>query len=506
MAPPPLVELRGVSKRYAGVQALAGIEMSIQSGSIHGLVGENGAGKSTLGKIIGGVIEPSDGEILIEGRSVSYKKPREALADGIAVIQQELALVPDMTVSRNVFLGTETSRVGTISKAAMRRRWDELERRAGFGLHPGTIVADLSVAQQQKVEILRAVARDARLIVMDEPTSSLARKETEQLHALVKGLQAEGLTVVYVTHFLEEVLDLADRVTVFRNGQLVETLQCEGTTVERLVVGMLGREISSTFPEKQAPAPDADVVLAVRDLTRDGVIEDISFEVRRGEILGIAGLVGSGRTEVARAIFGADSVDAGTVEVEGVPLKLGSPRRAIAAGIALAPEDRKKQGLLLELPQRDNVALPNLASLTKMGITERRREDRETRVVLEDLNVTPPEPGLQVQALSGGNQQRVMFAKWLLRERKVLILDEPTRGIDVGAKRAIYELIAKLAADGLAVIVISSEVEEVLGLAHRVLVMRRGRIQRELQTDDLSPDAVMHASFGIDAIETEIGT
>jgi ABC-type sugar transport system ATPase subunit len=269
---------------------------------------------------------------------------------------------------------------------------------------------------------------------------------------------------------------------------------------------MLGREISSTFPDKQAPPPDADVVLSVRELTRNGVIEDIGFDVRRGEILGLAGLVGSGRTEVARAIFGADPVDAGSVEIEGVLLKLGSPRRAIAAGVALAPEDRKKQGLLLELGQRDNVALPNLASLTKMGVTERRREDRETRVVLEDLNVTPLEPGLQVQALSGGNQQRVMFAKWLLRDRKVLILDEPTRGIDVGAKRAIYELIAKLAADGLAVIVISSEVEEVLGLAHRVLVMRRGRIQRELQTEDLSPDAVMQASFGIDAIETEIPT
>jgi ABC-type sugar transport system ATPase subunit len=501
---PPLVELRDVSKRYAGVQALAGIGMTISAGAIHGLVGENGAGKSTLGKIIGGAIERSGGEVLIDGEPVDYKAPRDALADGIAVIQQELALVPEMTVAENVFLGTETARGGAISSSAMRRRWDELEQRAGFGLYPEAIVADLSVAQQQKVEILRAIARDARLIVMDEPTSSLAREETEQLHALVRGLRDDGITFVYVSHFLEEVLALADRVTVFRNGCLVETLECEDTPVERLVLGMLGREMSTTFPDKRPPDADADVVLSVRGLTRAGAIEDVDLDVRRGEILGLAGLVGSGRSEVARAIFGADPVDSGSVEVEGEPLRLGSPRRAIAAGIALAPEDRKKQGLLLDLPQRENVALPNLASLTRMGITDRRREDRDVRGVLEELAVSPIAPSLPVQALSGGNQQKVMFSKWLLRERRVLILDEPTRGVDVGAKRAIYELIVSLAERGLAVIVISSEIEEVLGLAHRVLVMRRGRVQAELETDDLSPDAVMHASFGIDAIESEI--
>ena len=500
-APPPLVELRDVSKRYAGVQALAGIDMSIQAGAIHGLVGENGAGKSTLGKIIGGAIERSGGEVLIDGQPVAYRAPREALEDGIAVIQQELALVPEMTVAENVFLGAESSRGGAISRAAMRRRYAELEQRSGFGLDGDAVVMDLSVAQQQKVEILRAIARDARLIVMDEPTSSLAREETEQLHALVRGLRDDGITFVYVSHFLEEVLGLADRVTVFRNGQLVETLECEGTTVERLVLGMLGREMSTAFPDKQLCAEDAEVVLSVRGMTRAGAIEDIGFDVARGEILGLAGLVGSGRSEVARAIFGADPVDSGTVEVGGQPLRLGSPRRAIAAGIALAPEDRKKQGLLLELSQRDNVALPNLRTFGRLGMTDRRREDRDVRALLDDLKVTPVDPGKSVQTLSGGNQQKVMFSKWLLRERRVLILDEPTRGVDVGAKRAIYELIVSLASRGLAVIVISSELEEVLGLAHRVLVMRRGRICAELQTDDLSPDAVMHASFGLDAKE-----
>ncbi len=503
---PMLVELRDVSKRYAGVQALRGITMGIQAGSIHGLVGENGAGKSTLGKIIGGAVERSGGEILVDGRPVAYRSPREALADGLAVIQQELSLVPELTVAQNVFLGVESSRLGAIGERAMRRRYAELEERAGFGLDGDAIVSDLSVAQQQKVEILRAVARNARLIVMDEPTSSLARTETEQLHALVRDLRREGITFVYVSHFLEEVLALTDRVTVFRNGAMIETLESEGTPVERLVTGMLGREFDATFPERRPPGDDADVRLAVRGLTRPGVIEDVSFDVRRGEIVGFAGLVGSGRSEVARAVFGADPVQSGTVEVDGVPLRLGSPRHAIAAGVALAPEDRKKQGLLLELPQRDNVTLPHLAELTRMGVTDRQRETAETAELLERLNVTPPDPALPVQAMSGGNQQKVMFAKWLLRTPDVLILDEPTRGVDVGAKRAIYDLIVSLAADGMAVVVISSEVEEVLGLAHRVLVMQRGRITNELSNINLSPDAIVHASFGIDGLESEITT
>ncbi len=510
--PPLLVELRDVSKRYAGVQALRGITMGIQAGSIHGLVGENGAGKSTLGKIIGGAVERSGGEILVDGRPVAYRSPREALVDGLAVIQQELSLVPELTVAQNVFLGVESSRFGALGERTMRRRYAELEERAGFGLDGDAIVAALSVAQQQKVEILRAVARDARLIVMDEPTSSLARTETEQLHALVRDLRREGITFVYVSHFLEEVLALTDRVTVFRNGTLIETLECEGTPVERLVTGMLGREFDATFPARQPPPDDADVRLSVRGLHRPGVIEDISFDVRRGEIVGLAGLVGSGRSEVARAIFGADAVQAGqpddlaAADVEGEPLRLGSPRHAIAAGVALAPEDRKKQGLLLELPQRDNVTLPHLAGLTRLGVTDPRRESVETAELLERLNVTPPDPALPVQALSGGNQQKVLFAKWLLRRPKVLILDEPTRGVDVGAKRAIYDLIVSLAADGMAVVVISSEVEEVLGLAHRVLVMHRGRITSHLSNNDLSPDAIVHASFGIDALESEIPT
>jgi ABC-type sugar transport system ATPase subunit len=503
MAPQPLVEIRDVSKRFAGVEALRGVSMSIEARSIHGLVGENGAGKSTLGKIIGGAVQRNGGDLLIEGRPVSYRAPRDALGDGIAVIQQELSLVPEMTVAQNVFLGAETTRGGVVDRGAMRRRYRELEDRAAFGLAPDATVASLSVAQQQKVEILRAVARDARLLVMDEPTSSLAREETEQLHTLVRRLRDEGMTIVYVTHFLDEVLRLADRVTVFRNGSLVETLDCDGCTVERLVLGMLGREMSTTFPPKAPPPPDTDVLLSVRGLARAGVLSDIDLDVRRGEIVGMAGLVGSGRTEVARAIFGADPIDGGTITFEGRALRTGSPRHAIAAGIAFAPEDRKKQGLLLELSQRINVSLPHLGTLSRFGVTTRAREARETRALLEQLGVTPADPDRPVLTLSGGNQQKVLFAKWLLREPRLLILDEPTRGVDIGAKRAIYELIVALAGRGMGVIVISSELEEVLGLAHRVLVMRRGRITAEMDTDNLSSDAVMHASFGVDAIDLE---
>ncbi|MGH2945020.1 MAG: sugar ABC transporter ATP-binding protein [Solirubrobacteraceae bacterium] len=498
-----LVQLSGVHKRFAGVQALQDIGMAIQAGSIHGLVGENGAGKSTLGRIIGGVVARDGGDLRIEGRPVSYRSPREALADGIAVIGQEPSLVPDLTILENVFLGVESSRRGVVDRAATRRRFRELEARARFGLDPDVTVSALSVADQQKVEILRAIARDARLIVMDEPTSSLAREETERLHAVVRGLRDDGMTLVYVSHFLEEVLELADRITVLRNGRLVETLEIADATVSRLIYGMMGQELGTAFPSKQPPAPDAEVLLSIRGLRRRGVIEDIGFDVRRGEILGLAGLVGCGRTEVARAVFGADSVDAGTVAVAGARVLPLSPRHAIAAGIAFAPEDRKKEGLLLELSQGANVSLPHLRSLTRLGVTARARESRETGALLRDLRVTPPDPDRSVMTLSGGNQQKVLFAKWLLREPRVLILDEPTRGVDVGAKRAIYELIVSLARRGLAVIVISSEIEEVLGLAHRVLVMRRGRIAAELGPNELSPDAVMHASFGLDAPDTE---
>jgi ABC-type sugar transport system ATPase subunit len=493
------VELREVSKRFGGVQALKGITMSIEAGTVHGLVGVNGAGKSTLGKIIGGAVSRDGGNLLIEGRPVDYRSPRDALADGIAVIQQEVTLVPDLTVAQNVLLGVETARGLGFDRADMRRRYAGLVDRAGFDLPPDIPVSALSVAEQQKVEILRALARDARLIVMDEPTSSLTGNETEQLHAVVRGLRAEGLTIIYVSHLLEEVVALADRTTVFRNGTLIETLEAADATVERLVLGMLGQEMSLTFPLRATPAPDADVVLRAEGMTRAGALQDVTLQVRRGEIVGIAGLIGSGRTEVARAIFGADPLDAGAIEVDGEPLKPGSPRRAVEAGIGLVPEDRNAQGLLMDLSQRVNMTLPHLGRLGRWLFTARGQEQAETTRLIDRLGVVPRQPERPVRLLSGGNQQKVLFGKWLLRTPKMILLDEPTRGVDVGAKRSIYDLIASLAGSGMGVLLISSELEEVLGLAHRVIVMRRGRVVRELDATEFSADAVMHAAFGIES-------
>jgi simple sugar transport system ATP-binding protein/ribose transport system ATP-binding protein len=496
----PILELRGIEKRFAGVHALNNVDLTLGRQTVHALVGENGAGKSTLGKIIAGAIRPDGGGLHVEGRPVHYRAPREALADGIATIQQELALVPDMTVRDNVLLGVETMRYGVVTRREMRRRFDELNERSGFGLPGDAVVADLRLAERQKVEILRAISRNARVIVMDEPTAALSRDEAQKLHRIVRELREQGMTIVYVSHFLEEVLALADTITVLRNGEVVETLGVGDATVERLVLGMLGREMTLTFPDKQPPADGRPVVLRVDGLRREGVFEDISFTVRAGEIVGLAGLVGSGRSEIARALFGADRPDGGTVELDGRPYRPRSPGAALRAGLAFVPESRKDQGLFMLLSQRTNVSMPHLGRLMRAGWVQRRREARAVGSLLTQLGVTPANRAMPVTNLSGGNQQKVLLAKSLFGRPRVVVLDEPTRGVDVGAKRSIYEIVTGLAREGVGVLVISSELEEILGLAHRVLVLRRGRIADELHPERLSSEAVMHAAFGVDAV------
>jgi ABC-type sugar transport system ATPase subunit len=496
----PHVEIRGISKRFGGVQALQDIRLSVERGSIHGLVGENGAGKSTLGKIICGALRQDEGELVVDGRPVDYASPRGALADGITMIQQEIALVPKLSVLENVYLGVESHRAGVMQDRDTRRRFEELIDRSDFDLPADVPVGKLSVSDQKKVEILKAVARNARLIVMDEPTAALPDDETAKLIEIVRGLRASGTTIVYVSHFLEEVLTVADTVTVLRNGELIRTSPAQDETPESLVMAMLGRAMSLAFPAKSFPAPDAPVVLSVKNLSRRGIVEDISFDIRAGEIVGLAGLVGSGRSEVARTIFGADRRDTGVIQIDGQPVKIDSPGEAVAAGIGLLPESRKDQGLLMKLVIGHNVSLPHLDSVSQGMVIRRRRELRETAELLEDLDVRPPQPSMRVDNLSGGNQQKVLFAKWLFRRPRLLIADEPTHGVDVGAKRAIYALITSLAEQGMGVLLISSELEEVLGLAHRVLVMRRGRIVAEFEgrpgdPSALSEDAVMRAAF-----------
>lgn len=498
------VEARGISKRFGGVQALEDINLPVERGRVHGLVGENGAGKSTLGKIISGVIPPDGGQLLINGQVVNLANPRDALRKGITMIHQEIALVPKLTVIENVFMGIESRRFGVLRNDDAARRYKALLERSGFSIPGNIAVARLSIADQKKVEILRAVAREVQLIVMDEPTAALPDDESARLIEIVRSLREQGTTIVYVSHFLDEVLSVADDVTVLRNGKLIRTAPAERETADSLVMAMLGREMSLTFPEKRFPSPEAPIIFSARNLSSAGsvktMVRNISFDIRVGEIVGLAGLIGSGRTEVARLCFGAEPRDSGQLMLGGAPVNIENPDDAIRAGIAMLPESRKDEGLLMNLLVGKNVTLPHLRSLSRNTIVQQKEETRQTAALLEDIDVRPPRPGLRVNMLSGGNQQKVLFAKWLFRRPRLLIADEPTHGVDVGAKRAIYRLITSLAEEGMGVLLISSELEEVLGLAHRVLVMRQGEIVAEFQDSadgrsQLTEDAVMRAAF-----------
>lgn len=490
------VRLVSIGKRYSGTKALDDVSVEVAGGSVHALVGANGAGKSTLGKIIGGVVRPDDGQMFVDGRPVRYASPREARIDGIAMISQELSPMPHMSVMENIFFGIEPRRSGMVQWRRMRTDYEKLISQWGFELDANAKVGMLRTADVQKVEILRAVACDARVIVMDEPTSSLTSVETRTLHRMIRALRANGRTVVYVSHFLDEVIDLADTVTVLRSGRLVRTAPAAEETEDSLVAGMFGAAAAAEHFEKPQGST-APVVLEVSGLHRRGVLTDVSLQIRAGEIVGLAGLVGSGRTELARAIAGADPVDRGAIIVDGTVRRIGSPADAMAAGMAFLPESRKDDGLFLELSLATNTTFADLRSVaSRFGVLRLGQERKKTSALLNLTSVEPPVPSAKVANLSGGNQQKVLFARWLFRNPRVLILDEPTRGVDVAARAAIHRLINKLAAEGTAVLLISSEIEEVLGLAHRVLVMRRGSIIREFSADP-PMEAVMEAAFGL---------
>ena len=495
MSGEPLIRMVGIGKQYGGTSALDDVSVDIRAGSIHALVGANGAGKSTLGKVIGGVVRRDQGEMLVDGRPVKYAGPAEARADGIATIAQELALVPAQTVLENVFLGVEPHRFGMVDRRRMRREYAELVERWGIGVDPDARVGALRTADQQKVEILRAVKSEARIIVLDEPTSSLTHVETGALHAMARALRDQGRAIIYVSHFLDEVLELCDTVTVMRNGHVVRTGPAAAETEESLVAGMFGAALQTEQFSKEL-RPEMPVMLEVTGLRRSGVLDDVSLTVRAGEIVGIAGLVGSGRSELARAIAGADRIDAGTIAVDGEVRDIRSPADGIAAGIAFLTEDRKTEGLFMELSLAANTTIIDLPAVSPRGFLDHGVERSRALELLELLSVDPPNPGAQIKGLSGGNQQKVLFARWLFSRPKVLILDEPTRGVDVGARSAMHRLIHRLAADGVAVLLISSEIDEVLGLAQRVLVMRRGAITEEMPADPPLDD-VMAAVFGL---------
>ena len=495
------VELRGVGKSFGGVPVLSDIDLVIEPGLVHALVGENGAGKSTLSKIIAGVHSADRGSMLVNDEGVSFSSPREALDRGIATIAQELALVPALSVAENVYLGREPRTAGFVDRRALARSFAELADRTGFDLPADVPAGSLRTADQQKVEILRALARGSSLIIMDEPTAALSGEDMRLLHGIVRQLAASGHSVLLISHFLGEVLELADTVTILRDGRLIRTGPAAAESETSLIEGMLGRSLGAIFPDKpEAPGGDAHEALIVTDLTAPGV-HGVSLSVRAGEIVGLAGLVGAGRSEIAHAIYGATRRSDGDVVVGGVSAS-ASICGSLRKGIFLIPESRKDQGLVPGRPVRQNVTLSNLHAVASAGWVKTSAERTVARRLLERVRVSGDDRR-NVSALSGGNQQKVLFARALQRSRKVLIADEPTRGVDVGSRRAIYDLIVDQAGQGVGVLVISSDVEELLGLAHRIVVIRGGRVAAELAGDDMTETNILTAAFS-DPITSEL--
>jgi inositol transport system ATP-binding protein len=491
--------MRGISKRFPGVQALDNVDLEVAPGEIHALLGENGAGKSTLLKILSGAQKPDAGTIDFAGGEISLASPHDAQKLGIVTIYQEFTLAPNMTIAENVFIGREPGPRPFVSWRKMAAETRAITDRLGLPVRPMALVRDLSVAEQQMVEIARALSMRSRLIVMDEPTSALSTTEVQKLFRIVRDLKRDGLSIIFVTHRLEEVLELCDRYTVLRDGKQVGSGRVADATIDGIIRSMVGRQVSALFAHREAAEP-GPVALEVQGLTRRGnaqdphasVLADVALSVRRGEILGIAGLVGAGRTETARAIFGADPFDSGTVRVDGEPVAIRTPQDAIRHGIGLVPEDRKQQALFLSLAVRMNISMAALGRLTRWRfLVDETAESAMVDEYRRVLNIRMAGPEQLVINLSGGNQQKVVLARWLALRPKVLIVDEPTRGIDVGAKVEVHNLLFEMARSGIAIIAISSELPEILAISDRILTMREGRVTGEVRRDAASEEMLM---------------
>lgn len=487
------LSLHDASKSFGPIVALADGVIEIRSGEIHALVGENGAGKSTVVKILAGVYSPDAADFRVAGEPVVFRSVSDSKAAGISVIYQEPTLFPDLTVAENIFIGRQPKgRLGLISRSRMRKGARELFERLGVHIDPNRVAEGLSIADQQIIEIAKAISLDASVLIMDEPTAALSGVEVERLFAVARSLRDGGTGILFISHRFDEVFDLTDRITVMRDGRYISTHDTADVAVDQIVREMVGRDIDQLFPKE--PAVIGDVALEVRDLTRAGVFADISFDVRSGEIVALAGLVGAGRTEVARAIFGIDPYDSGTIRFRGVPIRAGNPQAAIDAGIGFVPEDRRKQGLVMEQSVSRNTTLTLRRSLAKFGLIIGRVERRSAYEWTQRLQVRSGSLENAASTLSGGNQQKVVLAKWLASHPKLLIVDEPTRGIDIGTKAEVHRSLSNLAGRGIAILMISSELPEVLGMADRVLVMREGRIMAELDRSESTPESVMHAA------------
>ncbi|WP_233859112.1 sugar ABC transporter ATP-binding protein [Paraburkholderia sp. HD33-4] len=482
---PPLLEMRGISKTFPGVRALDKVRLSVWPGEVHSLMGENGAGKSTLMKILSGAYQADPGgEILIDGKTVVIDGPLAARELGVAVIYQELSLAPNLSVAENIHAGRELrkggGRFGMVDRAAMERGCEDVLKRLGASFGPTTLVGSLSIAERQLVEIARAVHSDARIIVMDEPTTPLSSRETERLFKLIRQLREEGLAIIYISHRMAEIYELSDRVSVLRDGTYVGTLMRDELSAESLVSMMVGRDISGFYKKQHAPYDPGKVVLTVRDVADGNRVRGCSLDLHSGEVLGIAGLVGAGRTELARLIFGAEQRARGEIAIDGRTLHVHGPRDAIDAGLVYLTEDRKHQGLFLDMSVRDNINVAVAGRDARFGVLDLARGSSRAKDSISSLSIRVPSPRVNVGALSGGNQQKVLLSRLLETKPRVLILDEPTRGVDIGAKSEIYRIINDLAKTGVGIIVISSELPEVIGVADRVLVMREGLFAGEL--------------------------
>lgn len=493
--PKTLLELKNIVKTFPGVKALDGVQFNLHQGEIHGLMGENGAGKSTFIKIITGVYQPDGGEILLNGQPLRFPTPMDAQRHGVAAIYQHVTCYPDLSVTENIFMGHEKLRKVTrrIDWTRMHSEAQKLLNQLNAGFRSQIRMGDLSVARQQIVEIAKALSTEAKIVIMDEPTAALTQHESQELYRITESLRDHGVSIIFISHRLEDIERLADRITVFRDSRYIGTWQAGQINQNQLIVAMVGREITQMYP-KHSKNP-GDEVLRVENLTRTGYFRGVNFQVRRGEILALTGLVGAGRTEVCEAIFGIAPFDDGSIFLEGKQIQWSSPVDAQADGLAFLPEDRQKQGLILEWEIGKNITLPALKSFSNLFWMDSNREAKEAGRLASKLAVKAPSIFAKAATLSGGNQQKVVFAKLLIRNLKVIILDEPTKGVDIGAKAAIYEIIENLAAEGYAVILISSEMPEVLGMSDRIVVMKQGHVTAELITDQTSQEEILNAAM-----------
>jgi len=491
-----LLRLDRITKRFLSVAALQDVSFDLRRGEVHAVCGENGAGKSTLMKVISGQLAWDEGRMTYKGRPTRFASAHDAQAAGIAMIHQELNLVPHLSVAENIYLAREPRNGWFVDRQALRSNAKRCLTRLGVDLDPNASVRTLSVAQRQLVEIAKALSLDAAVLIMDEPTSSLSGTEAAQLFDVIRDLKHSGVGVIYISHRLDEMAQIVDRVTVLRDGRHIATQDLAATTINDIVVQMVGRPLDDKFPPRTS-VPTTEVVLSVSGLARKRVLEDITFELRRGEILGFAGLVGAGRTEAARAIFGADPMDTGTVRLGGTPVAIRTPRDAIRHGIAYLSEDRKCHGVAVDMSVAHNVTMANIAAVSgRLGFIRFAAEDAAAQRYVDALVIRTPSTRQLVRLLSGGNQQKVVVAKWLFRDSRVLFFDEPTRGIDVGAKYAIYQLLDELAARGIGVVLISSELPELLGMTDRIAVFHRGRITAVLDTRATSQAEIMNHASG----------